>query len=117
MENRVKALNEAMQGKEAAEVVAFFLEKYKSKVALASSLGLEDQVLTDMMLRKDRQAKIFTIDTGRLFPETYSLIDRTNMHYGVRLEVYFPQCEGVETFVRQHGMNGFYEGVEQRKAC
>jgi phosphoadenosine phosphosulfate reductase len=117
MENQVKALNEAMQGKGAEEVIAFFLEHYKGKIALASSLGLEDQVLTDMILRKDRQARIFTIDTGRLFPETCSLIDRTNMQYGIKLEVCFPQHEGVETFVRQHGMNGFYEGVEQRKAC
>jgi phosphoadenosine phosphosulfate reductase len=117
MQKQADELNRAMTGKTPEEVVSFFLEEYKDKVALASSMGLEDQVLTDMMLKQDKNAQLFTIDTGRLFPETYSLIDRTNLHYGIRVQVYFPERQGVESFVRTHGMNGFYEGVELRKAC
>jgi phosphoadenosine phosphosulfate reductase len=70
-----------------------------------------------MVLKIDPAASVFTIDTGRLFPETCSLIDRTNQKYNTRLDVYFPKNEPVETFVKQNGINGFYESVEKRKAC
>lgn len=117
MHKQADELNRDMTSKTPEQVVAFFLEHYTHKVALASSMGLEDQVLTHMMLTQDKNAQIFTIDTGRLFPETCSLIDRTNLHYGIKIQVYFPERQGVESFVCTHGMNGFYEGVELRKEC
>lgn len=101
----------------ADEVLAYFLHACGNRVALASSLGIEDQMLTDMMLKIDPGARIFTIDTGRLFPETYSLIDKTNMNYGIRMEVYFPENRPVEDYVRANGINAFYESMERRKAC
>ncbi|MDR2042729.1 MAG: phosphoadenylyl-sulfate reductase [Tannerella sp.] len=110
-------LNERFDGQPATEVLSRFLDTYCGRIALASSMGPEDQVLTDMILKIDRNARIFTIDTGRLFPETYSLIDRTNLHYDIRLDVYFPQHVPLEAYVKQHGVNGFYESVEWRKAC
>lgn len=112
-----EALNKDFAGKSAEDILSFFLEKYSHRIALASSLGPEDQVLTDMILKIDRSAKIFTIDTGRLFPETYSLIDKTNMKYNILMDVYFPRHEPVETFVRQNGINAFYESIEKRKQC
>jgi phosphoadenosine phosphosulfate reductase len=117
MQGKADDLNRNMTGKTPEQVVAFFLEQYRDKVALASSMGIEDQVLTDMMWKQDKNARIFTIDTGRLFPETYSLIDRTNLHYSIKIQVYFPERQGVECFVRTNGMNGFYESVELRKEC
>ena len=69
----------------AEEVLDYFLEKYQGHIALASSLGIEDQVLTAMICGIDATTRIFTLDTGRLFPETYSLIGRTNMSYGIRI--------------------------------
>ncbi|MDR3309528.1 MAG: phosphoadenylyl-sulfate reductase [Tannerella sp.] len=99
------------------EIIRYFLDKYGDRVALASSLGLEDQVLTDMMLKINPEARIFTIDTGRLFPETYSLIDRTNITYGIKMEVYFPEYGSIEGYVRSNGVNAFYESVEKRKEC
>ncbi|MCD7977834.1 MAG: phosphoadenylyl-sulfate reductase [Tannerellaceae bacterium] len=99
------------------EVLLFFLKEFKGKIALASSLGLEDQVLTDMIVKLDPQASVFTLDTGRLFPETYRLIDRTNSTYGIRIRVFFPEAEKVEHYVRENGMNGFYYSIEQRKSC
>lgn len=110
-------LNEAFQDKPIKELLAYFLERYGDKIALASSLGLEDQVLTDMILKIDRSARIFTIDTGRLFPETYSLIDRTNLKYGIKMELFFPEGSAVEEYVRTNGINAFYESVEKRRAC
>lgn len=98
------------------QVVEYFLNKYGQRVALASSLGLEDQVLTDMVARAGG-GRVFTIDTGRLFPESYRLIDRTNDKYDMRMEVFFPRHEGVEAYVNEHGVSAFYQSIELRKAC
>jgi phosphoadenosine phosphosulfate reductase len=114
---QIEELNKQFEGKSPEEILAYFLSEYGGRIALASSLGLEDQVLTDLMLRIDPSARIFTIDTGRLFPESYSLIEKTNLKYGVKLEVYFPEHEPVEKFVRENGINGFYESIEKRKGC
>ena len=113
----IKKLNEQLAGMSAAEVVRFFLAEYKGEIALASSLGLEDQVLTDMVVEADREARIFTLDTGRIFPETYSLIARTNEKYGIRLEIFFPDHRLVEEMINTHGINLFYNSVELRKKC
>ena len=94
-----------------------FLSIYGERIALASSMGPEDHVLTDMLVKLDPAARVFTIDTGRLFPETYWLIDKTNMKYGMNIEVYFPDHKGVEEYVHQNGINGFYESIDKRKAC
>lgn len=77
----------------------------------------EDQVLTHMVSNIDSSTKIFTLDTGRLFPETYNLIDRTNKHFGINIEVYFPESEKVEEMVRTKGINLFYDSIENRKEC
>ena len=74
----IRDLNERFRDAPAEEVVGFFLEAYKGRIALSSSLSIEDQTLTDIIVKKGG-ARIFTLDTGRLFPETYQLIDKTNM--------------------------------------
>ncbi|MDR2776238.1 MAG: phosphoadenylyl-sulfate reductase [Tannerella sp.] len=99
------------------ELLSRFIDEYGNRIALASSLSLEDQVLTDMIVKIRPSARIFTIDTGRLFPETYSLIDKTNQTYNIRMEIYFPERKPVEEYVRQNGVNAFYESIDKRKAC
>ncbi len=101
----------------AQEILEFFLKEYGDRAALSSSLGVEDQVLTHMMLGIDKKANIFTLDTGRLHPQTYSVMDATNLKYGVKLNVFFPDTEGVEKLYQSQGINGFYESIENRKAC
>lgn len=113
----ISKLNERFADAAPEELLTWFLECYGDRIALSSSLGLEDQVLTDMVCKIRRSTKIFTLDTGRLFPETYSLIDRTNMRYGIKIAVYFPEHEAVERLVSECGMNCFYESVELRKRC
>jgi phosphoadenosine phosphosulfate reductase len=113
----VKQLNEKFKGLSAVEVLEFFLSKYKGKIALASSLGAEDQILTEMVCAIDKEAKIFTLDTGRLFPETYDLIHRSNSKYGIKMQVYFPDAGRVEEMVNNKGINLFYESIENRKLC
>ena len=113
----IDKLNEVFEDKSPQEILEYFLSAYKGKIALASSMSIEDQVLTDMILSIDKDAKIFTIDTGRLPEETYSLIDRTNDQYGMKIDVYFPEYKAVENMVKTKGLNLFYESVENRKEC
>ena len=110
-------LDERFSGQEPQEVLAYFLKEYKGHITLASSLGIEDQVLTAMVCSIDRQTPVFTLDTGRMFPETYSLIERTNLIYGIRIQLYFPDFHTVEEMVKEHGVNLFYESVEKRRLC
>ena len=99
------------------EILKYFLEKFKGKIALASSLSIEDQVITDMILNIDPGAKIFTLDTGRLPYETYKLIDDTNEFFNFKMGVIFPENELIENMVKEKGMNLFYNSVEERKLC
>lgn len=99
------------------DMLHHFLDIYGDSIALSSSLGLEDQVLTDIILKIKPDARIFTLDTGRLFPETYQLMDKTNLKYNIKIEVFFPDYKQVEMMVNQEGVNLFYESVEKRKKC
>lgn len=110
-------LNERFAGKQPEEVLAYFLKEYQGHIALASSLGIEDQVLTDMICKIAPETRIFTLDTGRLFPETYSLIERTNMTYGIKIQLFFPDYRELEKMVGDHGVNLFYESIEKRRLC
>ena len=70
-----------------------------------------------MICEIDKSTRIFTLDTGRCFPETYSLIERTNERYGIKLEVYFPDYQNVQKMIAEHGVNLFYGSVELRHLC
>src|SRR5215510_3178321 len=85
--------------------------------ALASSLGAEDMVLTDLIFANGLAIDVFTLDTGRLPPETYVLIDAIAERYGRRVAVFVPGTEGVEFYAQAHGVNAFYRSVELRKSC
>ncbi len=86
-------------------------------VCYANSLGLESMVLTDLIWEAVPQIEIFSIDTGRLFPETYELIKRLQQRYGRSLKIYYPESAKVDDWVEKHGVNGFRDGIEQRRGC
>ncbi|MEY1639048.1 phosphoadenylyl-sulfate reductase [Tenuifilum osseticum] len=117
MRERALVLNEEFKGKDALQVLTWFLNEYKGRIALSSSMGAEDQVLTDMVMRIDPEVKIFTLDTGRLFYETYELIERTSLRYKKNIEIYFPSPAEVERMVTEKGINLFYQSIENRKEC
>lgn len=117
MKKQIEAWNELLKGKDPVGVIGFFLSHFNRKIVLSTSLGLEDQVLTEMVLRQAPETEVFTLDTGRLFPETYDLIARTNKFFGIRMKTYFPRPEKVEEMVAGHGINLFYDSVEKRKMC
>ncbi len=88
-----------------------------SPACFANSLGAEDMVLTDLIVKSGLPIEIFSLDTGRLPLETYDLMAAVQKHYGLKLKVFFPQSEAVENHVRMNGINAFYESIELRKAC
>ena len=88
-----------------------------SPAAFANSLGAEDMVLTDLIVKAGLPIEIFSLDTGRLPIETYDLMAAVDKRYGLKLKLFFPQAEAVETFVRNHGINAFYDSVALRKDC
>lgn len=85
--------------------------------AFANSFGAEDMVLTDLIARQVPSLRVFSLDTGRLPEETYALMQTVQQHYGLKVEVYFPEAAAVEAYVRAHGPNGFYDSIELRKRC
>lgn len=117
MKEQVEILNNSLKSSTPQDVLSYIISKYNGKVAFGSSMGAEDQVITDMIFKINKSVKIFTLDTGRLFPETYDLIDKTNKKYGVKIDVYFPDALKVEQMVKEKGINLFYSSVENRKLC
>ena len=113
----IAQLQKETQGKTPQELIAWFLDKYQDKIAFSNSMGAEDQVIMDMICKIDKSATIFTLDTGRTFPETFDLIDRSNKRYGINIKVYFPEASRVEAMVNKKGVNLFYESIENRKEC
>lgn len=87
------------------------------EVAFANSMGAEDMVLTDIILRNRLPIEIFSLDTGRLPVETYDLMAEVEKTYNTKLKVYFPRSDTVESYVQTDGINAFYESVDLRKAC
>ncbi len=108
---------ETLENATLAESLKLVAEKYPSKVVFSTSLGQEDQVITDAILKNNIDIKIFTLDTGRLFQETYELLDKTRAKYRASIDVFFPNTENVQQLVRDKGANSFYESVENRKEC
>jgi phosphoadenosine phosphosulfate reductase len=88
-----------------------------SPATLASSLGAEDMVLTDLILHNKLDIEIFSLDTGRLPAETYTLMAAVQKHYGYKLKLYYPRHELIETYTHEHGINAFYDSIELRKRC
>lgn len=86
-------------------------------ITFANSFGAEDMVLTDIILKNQLAIEIFSLDTGRLPVETYVLIAETEQRYHTKLDVFFPQAQTVEFYVKTNGINAFYESIELRKSC
>ncbi len=98
-------------------ILSYCAQRFPGKVILSSSMGNEDQMLTHLIGSAKIAIQIITLDTGRLFAETYSLIERTNERYGISIRIMFPDAAQVEEMVNAKGVNLFYESVGNRKLC
>lgn len=112
----VNDIKEKILSLNTSDLIKYILENHKN-VALSSSLGAEDQVLTDMILKVNKNSKVFTLDTGRLHSETYKVMDETNLKYGVKLDIFFPKFDSVENLYKTQGVNGHFESIQNRKNC
>ena len=99
------------------ETLAFLANKFPGKIVFSTSFGWEDQVITHQIFANKIPIKVFTLETGRLFPETYYVWNRTMEMYGEPIHAYYPQHELLEQMVNTKGPNSFYESVDNRKEC
>lgn len=87
------------------------------RAVFSTSLGQEDQVLTDHIFKNSLAVDVFTLDTGRLFQETYDVLSATTKKYKQQIECFYPKHDTLAQLVATDGINGFYDSVEKRKAC
>lgn len=113
----VQEINKQLAGLTAAERLKWMSTQFPEGMVFSSSLGQEDQVITHLIARQGLPVKIFTLDTGRLFQETYDLLDKTIARYKIKIHAFFPSTTKVEQLVTEKGPNSFYESVENRKEC
>lgn len=117
MKEKTIKYQQAFQNMSPDGMIAHILKEHPGKVVFSSSLSIEDQVVTHMLIKQTQKPIIFTLDTGRLFYETYDLIDKTNKHFGINIRIMFPDQSQVEQMSIERGINLFYESIESRKQC
>ena len=116
-ERQAATWSAGLAGASAAETLRWAEATFPGQVAFASSLGLEDQVLTHLIAQATPIVPVFTLDTGRLFPESYDLLARTERCYKIKIRAYFPEANDVERLVNTHGIDAYRQSVELRKEC
>jgi phosphoadenosine phosphosulfate reductase len=99
------------------EQLVILSKEFSGKIVFSTSFGQEDQVITDLIFKNNIDIKVFSLDTGRLFEETYKVLQRTRQKYEKQIHIYFPEYEQVEKLVTEKGPYSFYESVEDRKEC
>lgn len=114
----IDALVSSVQAKraQALELLKAAVAEFPA-ITFANSYGAEDMVLTDMIAKEQLPIEIFSLDTGRLPAETYTLMADVENTYTIKPMVFFPRHEAVENYVHTQGINAFYESIELRKAC
>lgn len=113
----VETLRRDLAGYSTLQLLGYFLDNFRDRIVLASSMAAEDQVLTDMVCKTHPATRIITLDTGRLPQETYDVIEKTRKHYNVEIEVLFPDYRQVQKMVDEQGPNLFYKSVQNRELC
>ena len=116
-EEDVKNLNREFEQSSPEDILAWASQNLGRSVALATSFQVQGMVLVDMFAKMDPEARIFTLDTGRLHSHTYDAMERTREKYGINIEVLFPDRDEVEEMVTSRGVNLFYKSVENRRLC
>ena len=116
-EEDIKSLNREFETSPPQDILAWASQNLGSSVALATSFQVQGMVLVDMFAKIDPEARIFTLDTGRLHSHTYDAMEKTREKYNINIEVLFPDRTEVEEMVTSHGVNLFYKSVQNRRLC
>ena len=117
MNTEITNLLTAIETLSETEILALITEKYPGEVVFSTSFGMEDQGITDFILKNSFDVKIFTLDTGRLFYETYTTWEQTNEYYHTKITPYYPEAQAIEEYVQNNGINAFYNSVALRQTC
>ena len=106
-----------ISGVKIADALRLLANEFPGQVTFSSSFSEEDQVLSHIILKNEIPISIFTLDTGRLFAETYATWSATNEKYGTKIKAFYPDRNLLEEYIDEKGPNGFYESVANRKEC
>ena len=113
----IEQLKHELKGLDALHILQHINLKYGSKAVFSTSFGIEDQVVTHLLATMQSSVELFTLETGRLFPETYYVWNRTLDRYKLVIKTFFPQAVAVQDMVTEKGPSSFYESVDNRKEC
>lgn len=113
----VKEIKEIIGDKKGVEMLQALASRYPDEIVFSTSFGIEDQIITEWIGKNNIKIDLFTLDTGRLFKETYSLWSRTLERYQLTIKTYTPNTGLLENFITEKGPNSFYASVENRKEC
>lgn len=114
---QLQELKNILDGHSIEDQLQNLQSQFPGKIVFTTSLGIEDQVITHKIFQNNFEIKVATLDTGRLFPQTYDVLSNTIIRYKKTIDVYFPEYEAVEKMVTEKGPLSFYQSVENRKEC
>jgi len=114
---QIQDLQHKIQNLSTTEQLFFLAETFKDKIAFSTSFGQEDQIITDFIFKNNISIKVFTLDTGRLFAETYKVWNKTLETYNKPIVTYYPNNKEAEKMLTEKGPFSFYESIENRKEC
>jgi phosphoadenosine phosphosulfate reductase len=104
-------------GMDASAALTHIAASHNKKVIFSTSFGIEDQAITHIIATLGLNIKVFSLDTGRLFPETYSVWDATLQKYKIKIDTFYPDATKLQSFITENGPNSFYDSVDNRKTC
>ena len=110
-------VSDQIKGLSPTEALHRLCKLYPGEVIFTTSFGIEDQVITDMIFKNDLPIRVITLDTGRLFEETYKVFSSTLKVYKKPIESFVPDTADLEKLLNKKGPNSFYKSVEDRKEC
>ncbi|MEH6306335.1 phosphoadenylyl-sulfate reductase [Olivibacter sp. CPCC 100613] len=110
-------LKEKLRGLNIVESLTLLAKEFNGQIVFSTSFGWEDQALTHIIFSNNIPIKVFTLETGRLFPETYYVWNRTLEIYNKPIHAYYPDRSLLEDMVSTKGPSSFYESVDNRKEC
>jgi phosphoadenosine phosphosulfate reductase len=117
MDTRLIALESALEGMDLPQMLAYVGKQFPGHVVFSTSFGMEDQVITNAIVASHAPINIFTLDTGRLFNETYSVWASTINKYAIHIKAYSPETHTLNEWLEKVGPNAFYDSLENRKTC
>lgn len=115
--NTIEQIKSDLNDADARSIIQYIDQNFADKAVFSTSFGIEDQVLTHFLALENAKINIFTLDTGRLFPETYYVWNRTLDLYNLNIKAFYPQTQAVEQLLETKGPSSFYNSVDDRKEC